>query len=154
MAPIVLFDGVCNLCNGAVDFVMRHDAHERFRFASLQSEVGETLLQAYNLPATLDSLVVIADGRAYTQSEAVLRIVRDLSWPGAPVLAVLLGLIPKPVRDAVYRWVAAQRYDWFGTRDTCRVPTPEERARFVTAPDDIDGGALSGSDRGASVGER
>ena len=127
---IILFDGVCNLCNGFVQFVIRHDRGQRFRFASLQSDTARELLQ--NQPGAardLDSVVLIEDGRYYRQSTAALRILRRLGggWP------LLYGLIVVPafVRDRVYAWIAGNRYRWFGQRDACMLPTPELKSRFL-----------------------
>ena len=128
--PVVLFDGVCNLCNRAVDFVIGRDPERVFRFVSLQSGVGGELLARYEIdPNESDSVVLIEEGRAYVESTAALRIVRRLGklWP------IIYGLIlvPQPLRDAAYRAIASRRYRWFGKRETCRLPTPQERARFL-----------------------
>ena len=127
---VVLFDGVCNLCNGSVQFILKRDPHGRFRFASLQSDAGRRLLRAHGLPAdALESVVLVEDGRAWTHSDAALRIARGLSggWRAAGALRV----VPRPLRDAVYGLVARNRYRWFGRRESCMVPTPEWRARFL-----------------------
>jgi predicted DCC family thiol-disulfide oxidoreductase YuxK len=129
-SAIILFDGVCNLCNGFVQFVIRQDRDSRFRFASLQSDTARELLQDQaGAGQSLDSVVLIENGRHYKQSTAALRILRHLSgaWP------LLYGLIVVPafVRDRVYAWVAANRYRWFGQRDSCMLPTPELKARFL-----------------------
>jgi predicted DCC family thiol-disulfide oxidoreductase YuxK len=127
--PILLFDGVCNLCNHAVDFVIRHDPAGRIRFASLQSDTGRALLRQHGgTPGTLDSVVLVENGRLYTHSDAALRTARYLR--GWRWLYALRG-IPRSWRDAVYGWVARNRYRWFGQRETCRLPTPAERARFL-----------------------
>lgn len=139
--PIILFDGVCNLCNGAVKWVIRYDRHARFRFASLQSETARRLI-AENGPslqqgsggrgsgmALPDSVVLIADGRVRVKSDAALGIARRLGWPWRAAAAGLI--VPRVLRDAVYAWVARHRYRWFGKRDACMVPTPGMRARFL-----------------------
>lgn len=127
---IVLFDGLCNLCNAAVDFILRRDRAGVFRFAALQSEAGRALLARHGLP-DLDpgSMVLIEGGRAYQRSTAALRIARRLRFPW-PLLAALL-VIPVSLRDPVYGWIARNRYRLFGRRDSCRVPTDKERARFL-----------------------
>lgn len=127
---IILFDGVCNLCNGFVQFVVRRDATGHFHFASLQSAVGQQLLAEHHLPAPAepDSIVLVAHGRAYTHSQAVLQILRHL--PGWRWLAAL-QVLPRRLRDAMYRWVARHRYRWFGRQEACMLPTPELRARFL-----------------------
>jgi predicted DCC family thiol-disulfide oxidoreductase YuxK len=128
--PVVLFDGVCNLCNGSVRFVVRHDRRGRFRFASLQSEAGQALLRRHGLdPADLFSVVLVDGGRVTTRSDAALDVARGLG--GAWRAAGLLRAVPRPVRDRVYDWVARNRYRWFGRRDACMLPSPELRARFL-----------------------
>lgn len=126
--PIVLFDGVCNLCDAAVTFIIDRDADAVFRFTSLQSETGQRLTQQYGLENE-DTVVLVEDGRCYVRSTAALRIARRLdgAWP---LLTVLL-VVPMPLRDAAYRFIARHRYRWFGTRDACRLPTPELRRRFL-----------------------
>lgn len=129
---IILFDGVCNLCNGFVQFVIRHDAAGRFRFAALQSEAGQALLRQHQLPtpAEPDSVVLVTDGRAYTHSAAALGILQGLGG-GWRQLGRLGQVFPRFLRDAVYRLIARYRYRWFGRQDACWLPTPELRARFL-----------------------
>ena len=128
--PTLLFDGVCNLCNGSVQFILKRDTQGRFRFASLQSEAGRRLMTGHGLdPDALSSVVLIEDGRAYQESTAALRIARHL--PGAWKLLRVLTIIPRPLRDAAYRLIARNRYRWFGKTETCWLPTPELRARFL-----------------------
>jgi predicted DCC family thiol-disulfide oxidoreductase YuxK len=129
---IVLFDGVCNLCNGFVNAVIERDPDGYFTFGALQSDPARAYLDAFGLSGdVLDSVVLIEGGRLYRRSTAALRILRRLSppWP----LAYLLVAIPRPVRDRVYDWIAGRRYRWFGKRSACRVPTPELRSRFLRA---------------------
>lgn len=127
---IVLFDGVCNLCNGAVDFIVRHDHQERFAFASLQSEAGQALLLQYHLPKdAFESMVLLKEGKLYQKSSAALQIAGELS-PGWKLLKGFL-VVPRPLRDAVYTFIARNRYRFFGRRETCRLPSPEERQRFL-----------------------
>lgn len=133
-SDIILFDGVCNLCNGFVQFIIRHDAAGRFRFAALQSAAGQAVLTTQGLDAATvaaepDSVLLQQDGQLYSHSEAVLRIAQGL---GGPWRALLLGrLLPRPWRDAAYRFVARHRYRWFGRQDSCSLPTPELQARFL-----------------------
>jgi predicted DCC family thiol-disulfide oxidoreductase YuxK len=128
--PIALFDGVCNLCSGSVQFILKRDRQGSLRFASLQSGVGQHLLTEHGLdPDALSSVVLIDDGRAWQESAAALRIASHL--PGAWKLLRALAVIPRPVRDAVYRWIARNRYRWFGKTETCWLPTPELRRRFL-----------------------
>lgn len=127
---VVLFDGVCNLCNDSVNFVIDHDPAAYFKFASLQSDEAGALLAQYGLEAGyLESIVLVEAGRVYRNSSAALRIARKLSWAWPLLYAFVV--VPRPVRDWVYDWVARNRYKWFGKRDQCRLPTPELRSRFL-----------------------
>lgn len=131
-ADVVLFDGTCNLCHSAVQFVLRRDPCGRFRFASLQSEAARRVLAEAGAPASLpDSLILVRGGRVYWKSGAALRIAQRLRWPW-PVCAALLA-VPASLRDLVYDYVAANRQRWFGARTGCMVPTPALRARFLDA---------------------
>ncbi|GAB3890196.1 thiol-disulfide oxidoreductase DCC family protein [Spirosoma agri] len=128
--PLLLFDGVCNLCNAAVTFVIHHDAKKRFRFASLQSQTGQaTLRQLGRSTAQFDSFVLWENGQFYEQSTAALRVARQLSG-GWPLLYGFI-IVPSVIRDAVYRFIARNRYRWFGQRDACMLPTPDLKARFL-----------------------
>jgi predicted DCC family thiol-disulfide oxidoreductase YuxK len=128
--PVLLFDGVCNLCTGAVQFVVERDRHERIRFASLQSELGSVVRERLDLPPDeLDTVVLVEDGGAYTRSAAVIRVCELLG--GRYRLATLGWLLPRHIRDRLYDIVAEHRYGWFGRTDQCMVPTPELRSRFV-----------------------
>jgi predicted DCC family thiol-disulfide oxidoreductase YuxK len=130
--PILLFDGVCTLCDGAVQFVMRHDGAARIRFAPLQSDAAKPFLARAGLDARyLDSLVFVDDaGRVHAGSDAALGVGRLLDGPWRGI-AVAGGIVPRVVRDAVYRLVARHRYRVFGQKEACRIPTPDERARFL-----------------------
>lgn len=123
---IVLFDGVCNLCNGAVQFILARDPQARFRFASLQSDVARRLLKG-EVPA--ETMVLIEAGKVHTKSDAALRIARCLRAPW-PLLYAFVA-IPRGLRNMVYDWVACHRYAWFGKRDACMLPTPQMRGRFL-----------------------
>jgi predicted DCC family thiol-disulfide oxidoreductase YuxK len=130
----ILFDGVCNLCNGFVQFVIRHDPQGRFRFTALQSEAGQALLAAHGLPSTPasanpDSVLLLQGGALYSHSSAVLRIAQGLG--GLWQLAAVGRLVPRPWRDALYRFVARHRYRWFGRQESCLLPTPALKARFL-----------------------
>ena len=128
---ILLFDGVCELCDQSVQFIIKRDPKGYFQFASLQSDLGQSLLEKYQLAhLDLSSTVLIEGGQAYTYSTASLRVVRKLSgaWP----LCYGFILVPPFVRNAIYRWVARNRYQWFGKKAECRIPTAEERARFLS----------------------
>jgi predicted DCC family thiol-disulfide oxidoreductase YuxK len=129
--PTILFDGVCNLCNGSVQFILKRDPQARFRFASLQSEAGRRLVTEQGLdPEVLNSVILIEDGRVYRESTAALRIARHMA--GAWKLLRVFVLIPRPIRDVAYRLIARNRYRWFGKSETCWLPTPELRARFLS----------------------
>ncbi|HUB78122.1 MAG TPA: DCC1-like thiol-disulfide oxidoreductase family protein [Bryobacteraceae bacterium] len=123
---IVLFDGVCNLCNGLVQFVLKRDARRRFRFASLQSEAARRALQG-EPPA--ETIVLIERGKTHLKSAAALRIARGLRFPW-PLLYGLV-VVPRPLRDMIYDWVARHRYAWFGKRESCMLPSPQMRGRFL-----------------------
>ena len=128
----ILFDGVCNLCNGFVNFVIDRDPERRFRFASLQSGAGQALMATHGLtPVAGDpaSIIVIANGRALQRSSAVLRIASGLAGPWR--LMAAFRIVPPPLRDVVYSFVAGHRYAWFGRSNECRLPTPELRERFL-----------------------
>lgn len=127
---IILFDGVCNFCDGTVNFLIKHDTKERFLFASLQSDAGQHLLKKLNLPTEhFDSFIYVKDEKYYTKSTAALHIAKDLRkwWQ----LVYILVLIPKPIRDRCYDWIAKNRYKWFGKKQECAIPTPEIRKRFL-----------------------
>jgi predicted DCC family thiol-disulfide oxidoreductase YuxK len=127
---VLLFDGVCNLCNGIVQFIIERDPRARIAFAPLQSGVAARLLAGYRDRAQLpDSVVLVEDGRFYVRSTAALRVARHLRFPWS--LAWGFMVVPRPVRDWMYDWIARHRYAWFGKRDTCMVPTPEVGKRFL-----------------------
>jgi predicted DCC family thiol-disulfide oxidoreductase YuxK len=127
---LILFDGVCNLCNGFVQFVIERDAAELFQFGSLQSEAARRVLALHHAPDPLpDALVLVEGGRIYTGSSAALRVARRLTFPWP--LAFALIAVPRPVRDGIYAFVARHRYRWFGRRDHCMIPTPSLRSRFI-----------------------
>jgi predicted DCC family thiol-disulfide oxidoreductase YuxK len=128
---IVLFDGVCNLCNTWVQRIIKNDAHDYFRFASLQSDIGISLLSQYQiqLSSEPESVVLIESGKAYKYSGAALRIARKLSFPYR--LLYPLIIIPAFVRDAVYKLIARNRYSWWGKQASCMVPAEDLKAKFL-----------------------
>ncbi|MDE3251461.1 MAG: DUF393 domain-containing protein [Bacteroidota bacterium] len=128
--PVIFFDGVCNVCTGTVQFVIRRDPKQYFRFASLQSDTGQQLLEELHLPKEEWGSFILWDrGRMYTKSTGVLRVAQKLSglWP---LLSVFL-IIPPFIRDAVYDLVARNRYRWFGKKTSCWMPTPELEQLFL-----------------------
>ena len=129
-SAIILFDGVCNLCNASVNFVLDRDVKHHFKFGALQSDEGMALLKDYSLSGDyLDSIVLLEGGVVYTNSTAALRVARKLggAWP----LMYGFIVIPEVIRNPVYNWIARNRYKWFGKQDFCRMPTPETRTRFI-----------------------
>jgi predicted DCC family thiol-disulfide oxidoreductase YuxK len=128
--PIVLFDGVCNLCDRSVQFIIRRDRHKRFLFASLQGKKGQELLKHFKLPVNdFHSFILVEGDKIYTRSTGALRILRGLG--GGWKLLYGLIILPRFIRDAVYNWVARNRYKWYGRKEECWVPTAELRERFL-----------------------
>lgn len=128
--PVILFDGVCNLCSGSVQFIIKHDPTHRFRFASLQGEFGRQVLEKYQLPvAEFGSFILLEKDAIYTKSSAALRVVKKLSG----LWSVLYGfiIIPPFIRNAVYDLVARNRYQWFGKKEACWIPTPGLKGLFI-----------------------
>ncbi|HEY4392044.1 MAG TPA: thiol-disulfide oxidoreductase DCC family protein [Paenibacillus sp.] len=132
-AAIVLFDGVCLLCQGAVKFIIKHDPGAHFKFASLQSDVGRRLLQQYGgvgaIDESMNTMFLLERESLYTRSSAALKIAKRLKFPW-PLLYALI-IVPRCIRDAVYRWVANNRYRWFGQSDTCMLPAKGIEERFL-----------------------
>ena|SRR5665647_61240 len=129
--PIILFDGVCNLCNSAVQFIIRHDPDRKFLFASLQSEPGQQLLKQYHLPLQqFNSFILLQDEKIFSKSTGALKVARQIK--GAWRWVYIFIIIPKFIRDALYTWIAQNRYKWFGKKDTCMIPSPELKARFLS----------------------
>ena len=128
---IILFDGVCNLCNGSVNFIIERDKKDIFRFASLQSEIGKKLLLERGLnPLILDSVILIEPGIAYyRKSSAALEIVKHLS--GGYSLLKYFSFLPESLRDGIYKVIANNRYKWFGKEESCSIPTPELQGKFL-----------------------
>lgn len=129
-SPLILFDGVCNLCNSSVQFVIKHDKKKQFHFASLQGETGQHILLKYELPtASFNSFILIADGILYRESTAVLILLKILGGPWR--LLYVFIILPAFIRNAVYRFIASNRYRWFGKRESCMLPSPELKGRFL-----------------------
>jgi predicted DCC family thiol-disulfide oxidoreductase YuxK len=128
--PIVLFDGVCNLCNGTVRFLLKRDRQKKLRFAPLQGDFGQALLASRERnQAAPDSFILLDNGHVYTHSSAALRVFYHLG--GRWRILSYLRVIPRFIRDGIYRFIAANRYRWFGKRDTCMVPEKGVMERFL-----------------------
>ena len=129
MERIILFDGVCNLCNRSVQFILKRDPNEQFKFTSLQSETGQNLLRKHALKPDMKSVILIENDQIFLKSTAALRIAGRMK--GLWKLAGVLYIIPRPIRDFIYQWVAKNRYKWFGKADSCMLPRPEWKNRFL-----------------------
>jgi len=128
--PIVLFDGECLLCNKSVQFLLKNEEGDHLRFASLQSKTGQNLLGHYSFPLNYsDSIVFIHNGVAYTHSTAVLKVAKYLKWKWQWLR--FLYIIPTPVRDYIYKWVAKNRISWFGKTDSCMFLTSDLKKKFL-----------------------
>jgi predicted DCC family thiol-disulfide oxidoreductase YuxK len=128
--PIILFDGICNFCNGNVNFIIRQDNKKIFRLAALQSEAGQRLLQQYKLPmGDFDSFVLVHENKVYNKSSAALEVYSLVPWYWK--WTQLIWIFPRFIRDAVYDFIARHRYKWFGKKEQCMVPTAELRGRFL-----------------------
>ena len=127
--PVILFDGVCNLCSGSVQFILKRDKEKKFLFASLQSAYGQKLLQQFNLPAdNFNSFILNQDGEIFIKSTGALKMFSQLkNWGWVKIF----WIIPKFLRDAVYNLIAKNRYKWFGKKEECWLPTPDLKARFL-----------------------
>lgn len=130
---IVLFDGVCVMCNWCVQFVVARDPQERVQFASLHSQFAREVIEKFHVPLDLDSIIVIDDGHLYTHSSGALKVLSQLSMPWPLLYFLLYFLVPRFVRDFCYHFVARNRYSWFGEMDSCRKPSPQLRSRFLDA---------------------
>lgn len=126
---IILFDGVCNLCEKAVQFIIQRDPQGLFHFASLQSSIGHTLQQQHQLPAAFTSFIYIENGKPYLRSTAALKVAGKLTG-GWKLLSILL-IVPQFLRDFVYDFIARNRYRWMGKKEACWLPTPELKKRFL-----------------------
>ncbi len=128
--PIILFDGVCNLCNASVQFIIKRDQQAKFRFAALQSEFGQKILASQNLDTSELRTFILVDGdKVHLRSTAALEVARRMNWPWKLLYAFII--VPRPLRDAIYNFISRNRYRWFGAQESCMMPTPELRARFL-----------------------
>jgi len=132
---IILFDGVCNLCNDAVTYIIKRDKKNVFKFAALQSEIGQELTSKFNIDTSkVDSIILIDGEKHYEKSSAALRIAKYLS--GAYPLLFGFMVVPKFIRNAVYDYIAKNRYKWFGKKESCMIPTAELKSKFLTSVND------------------
>lgn len=129
MNNIILFDGVCNFCNHSVQFIIKRDKKEIFKFASIQSNSGQEIVGNFHVSENIDSLILVEGNKCYFKSSAALRICKNLK--GVWKLLYCLLIIPKPLRDYFYDFIAKNRYKWFGKKDNCMLPSPEIRNRFL-----------------------
>ena len=129
MSSIVLFDGICNFCNESVNFIIRHDLEHRFKFATLQSEIGKELRAKFDIDESVDSIVLIEDDQAFSYSTAGLRVAKALG--GVWSLGYVFIIVPAVIRDWFYRLFAKYRYRLFGKKEVCMIPTPDVRERFL-----------------------
>jgi predicted DCC family thiol-disulfide oxidoreductase YuxK len=128
--PVILFDGVCNFCNGTINFIIKKDTKRIFRYAPLQSEIGQQLLKKYDLSSTeLDSFILIQNGQAYKKTTAALHLYPQLG--SAWKLIKVLWILPAFVRDLGYNIIAKNRYRWWGKKDSCMIPSAEVRSLFL-----------------------
>jgi predicted DCC family thiol-disulfide oxidoreductase YuxK len=128
--PIILYDGVCHLCNGVINYILPRDKKRHFKFSPLQSETGQALLHKFNLPTDdYDSFVLVEGENVYQRSSAAIRVMQGMGFPYN--LGGILWILPRPIRDALYNWVAKNRYKWFGQYDSCLMPTPDIKERFL-----------------------
>jgi predicted DCC family thiol-disulfide oxidoreductase YuxK len=127
--PVILFDGVCNLCSGSVQFILKRDKEKKFMFASLQSDYGQKILHEFNLPADdFNSFILYQDGKIFTKSTGALKMFSQLNgWKWMKIF----WIVPKFIRDAVYSLIANNRYKWFGKKEECWLPNPDLKARFL-----------------------
>jgi predicted DCC family thiol-disulfide oxidoreductase YuxK len=129
MNGIILFDGVCNLCNNIVQFVIKRDKNAYFQFASQQSPQGIALMEKYQIDSATDTFILIEQERAFMKSTAALRVCRNLD--GIWKIFIIGMIIPKGIRDPMYDYIAKNRYKWFGKRESCMLPGPDMKKRFI-----------------------
>lgn len=128
--PVILFDGVCNLCNASVQFIIRHDKKQIFRFAALQSAFGQRVIENFNLTdKNIDSVILFENNSVQLKSDAALSIAKQLG--GIYSLLYVFIIVPKFIRNSVYDFIARNRYRWFGKQESCMIPTPELKKLFI-----------------------
>lgn len=129
MDNIIVFDGVCNFCDRSVQFIIKRDKNAIYKFASIQSDAGQKILQMHGVPPDIDSIILVKGNKCYYKTSAALRICKNLK--GGWQLLYFLLIFPKPIRDFFYNILAMNRYKWFGKKESCTVPSPEIRKRFL-----------------------
>ena len=127
---IILFDGVCNLCNKLVSFLIKHDENNIFHFAAMQTEVGEKIIDEYNLTDNIKSIILIKKGITYFKSDAIIEIAKQIN--GWPQILKYGFLIPKFLRDGIYNLIAKNRYYLFGKKEACPTPSEDDRKRYIS----------------------
>lgn len=135
MTKLVLFDGECNFCDSSVQFILKRDTKGVFKFASLQSEVGLQIIKQHEIPRDMESFVLVDDDKAYYKSSAALHVCKNLK--GLWKTLFIFIIIPRPIRNIFYNIVADNRYKWFGKKESCMIPSPEIRNRFIQDPSDL-----------------
>jgi predicted DCC family thiol-disulfide oxidoreductase YuxK len=128
--PLLIFDGVCNLCEWLVIFIVKRDKRSKFRFVAAQSELGQQIQQRNDIDAIRDSsMILLKDGQIFTRSDAAIEIAKELDGPWT--LLRVLAIFPRSLRDLVYTWIGNNRYKWFGFKNQCLLPTEELASRFI-----------------------
>lgn len=127
---IILFDGVCNFCNGSVNFLIKRDSKGIFKYAPLQSEIGQNIIAKYNIPETVDSIILLKENNIYIKSNAVIEIIKELKWYWE--MLIIVKILPKKFRDLLYDLIANNRYKWFGKMDSCMIPDENVKSRFIS----------------------
>lgn len=126
---MILFDGVCNLCNGSVNFLIRRDEKGIFKYSPLQSNFSKKLIDELNIPKYVDSIILVHKNRYYLKSDAVIEIIKELKWYWK--IFLFGSILPRKLRDKIYDIIANHRYNWFGKRDECMIPTDDLKSRFI-----------------------
>lgn len=126
---VILFDGVCNLCNGSVNFLIRRDEKGIFKYSPLQSNFSKKLIDELNIPKYVDSIILVHKNRYYLKSDAVIEIIKELKWYWK--IFLFGSILPRKLRDKIYDIIANHRYNWFGKRDECMIPTDDLKSRFI-----------------------
>ncbi|RJP59068.1 MAG: thiol-disulfide oxidoreductase DCC family protein [Ignavibacteriales bacterium] len=127
---IILFDGVCNFCNGSVNFLIKRDPNGIFKFAPLQSEIGQQLITKNNITGEIDSIILVKENIVYIKSDALIEIIKELKWYWK--MLIIVKILPKKFRDLLYDLIANNRYKWFGKMDSCMIPDENVKSRFIS----------------------